>query len=54
VRKVLEAIEKEYRRYKGLAEATFERLTPDELAHAPAAEGNSVAVLVWHISGNLK
>jgi len=54
VREVLEAVEGEYRRYKGLAEATFDRLTPAELAHVPAAEGNSVAMLVWHISGNLK
>ncbi len=54
MREVLEAIEAEYRRHKGLAEATFDRLTTSELAHVPAAEGNSVAILVWHISGNLK
>ena len=54
MREILESIEVEYRRYRGLAEATFEQLTADQLAHVPGAGGNSVAILVWHISGNLK
>lgn len=48
------SIELEYRRYKRYAEATFEQLTDQQLVHVPAAEGNSVAILVWHVSGNLK
>ncbi len=54
MRDVLEAIEGEYRRYKRLAESTFEQLSAEELAQVPAAEGNSVAMLVWHLAGNLK
>jgi len=54
VREIIGSIESEYRRYKSLAERTFEQLSGDQLAHVPAPEGNSVAILVWHIAGNLK
>lgn len=54
MREMLESIEGEYRRYRRLAESTFEQLAVEQLAHVPAAEGNSVAMVVWHISGNLK
>lgn len=54
MRDLIGSIEREYRRYKGYAEATFDQLSDDQLAHVPAAEGNSVAILVWHIAGNLK
>jgi hypothetical protein len=54
VRERIESIEREYRRYKKLAEGTFEQLADFELAHAAGPDGNSVAVLVWHISGNLE
>ncbi len=54
MREIVESLEKEYRRYKGLAERTFEQLTSEQLAHVPAVESNSVAVIAWHISGNLK
>jgi len=54
VRELIGSIEREYRRYKAYAEATFDQLSDEELAQAPAAEGNSVAILVWHVSGNLK
>jgi hypothetical protein len=54
MRDLIGSIEREYRRYKGYAEATFDQLPDDELAHIPAAEGNSVAILVWHIAGNLR
>jgi uncharacterized damage-inducible protein DinB len=54
VREVLEFVEAEYRRYKELAEKTFAQLSESELASVAAAEGNSVAMLVWHISGNLR
>jgi hypothetical protein len=50
----LTSLEREYRYYKGLGEAAIEQLTEDELAHATAPEANSVAVIVWHVSGNLK
>jgi hypothetical protein len=54
MRDILESIEREYRRYKGLAEATFEQLNAGQLARVAGAAGNSVITLVWHISGNLK
>jgi uncharacterized damage-inducible protein DinB len=54
VREFIESCERVYRRYKGLAEATFEVLTAEQLAQLAGAEGNSVAVLAWHISGNLR
>src|SRR5262245_17756644 len=54
MRDLIASIEGEYRRYKGYAERTFEQLSAEQLAHVPGAEGNSVAILVWHISGNLK
>jgi uncharacterized damage-inducible protein DinB len=54
MRELIGSIEQEYRRYKGYAERTFDQLSDDQLAQVPAAEGNSVAILVWHVAGNLK
>jgi len=54
MREIIGSIEHEYRRYKSYAEGTFDQLSDDQLTHIPAAEGNSVAILVWHVSGNLK
>jgi hypothetical protein len=54
VRELIGSIEQEYRRYKGYAESTFDQLSDEQLAHVRGAEGNSVAILVWHIAGNLK
>jgi hypothetical protein len=54
VREIIGSIEHEYRRYKSLGERTFDQLSVDELVHIPAAEANSVTILVWHIAGNLK
>ena len=54
MRKILSSIEREYRRYKGLAEAAFDQVTDAELVEVPAPDGNSIAILVWHLSGNLK
>ena len=54
VREIIGSIEHEYRRYKSYAEGTFEQLSGDQLAHVVGAGGNSVAILVWHIAGNLK
>lgn len=54
MREILTSIEREYRRYKGLAEGAFGQVTDAELVDVPASEGNSIAMLVWHLSGNLK
>ncbi len=53
MREIVESVEKEYRRYKALAERTFEQLTAEQLAQVPAADSNSIAVVAWHVSGNL-
>jgi uncharacterized protein DUF1572 len=54
VRDVIGSIEREYRRYKTYGERTFDQMSDDQLALIPAAEGNSIAILVWHIAGNLR
>jgi hypothetical protein len=53
-RDLIQAFESEYLRYKKLAEDVMAQLADAELA-APGPGGtNSVVVLVWHISGNLR
>ena len=54
MREILTSIEREYRYYKGLAEAAMEQLTDEELAYVAAPDANSIAIIVWHVSGNLK
>ena len=53
MREILGSIEGEYRRYKALGEGAIEQLSDEELSRASSPAGNSVAALVWHISGNL-
>ena len=50
---VLNSIESEYRRYKGLGEGAIAQLDDADFSK-PAGGGNSIAIVVWHISGNLK
>jgi hypothetical protein len=52
-RQIVGSIEGEYRRYKRLAEGALEQLTDAQLSLASSPGGNSMATLVWHISGNL-
>ena len=54
MRTVVSSIESEYRRYKRLGEDAFRQLDADALARRPPGEGNSVAMIVWHLSGNLR
>lgn len=53
MRQVVASIEGEYRRYKALGEGAFRQLSQAELVETAPGDGNSVATLVWHISGNL-
>ena len=53
MRQVMGSIEGEYRRYKKLGETAMEQLTDEQLSLANTVAGNSIATLVWHISGNL-
>ena len=50
---VIGSIEAEFRRYKALAEGAIAQLREPELC-GPGTSGNSVAVLVWHVAGNLR
>ena len=51
---IIDSIRAEYLRYKALAEAAIEQLNDDELSAAGPGEGNSIAVICWHVSGNLR
>jgi len=53
MREIVGSIEGEYRRYKTLGEGAIEQLSDEQLSLASSSAGNSVAMLVWHISGNL-
>jgi len=53
-RTVIESIEAEYRRYKKLGEGAIAQLTPAQLCQVPTRSENSVAMIVWHMSGNFK
>ena len=53
-RTVVAAIEAEYRRYKRLGDDTLRQLDDDAVGRRPPGEGNSVATIVWHVSGNLR
>ena len=48
------SLEKELRRYKALAEGAMGQLDEGDLNRVTAGFNNSIAILVWHISGNLK
>jgi uncharacterized damage-inducible protein DinB len=45
--------EGEYRRYKSLGEGAFNQLDAAQFSDETAG-GNSIATLVWHVSGNLE
>ena len=47
-------IERELRRYKTLAENAMAQVDESALNRAAPGFNNSIAMLVWHISGNLK
>ena len=50
---ILQSIIDEYRRYKALAESALEQV-PDALSEPAPADTNSIAVICWHVSGNLR
>ncbi len=54
MRAIIDSIAGEYRRYKALGEGAMRQLAEPELAKPAPGDGNSVATLVWHISGNLR
>ena len=50
----IESITAEYRRYKQLGEAALAQIADDDLVRATSSDDNSIAILVWHIAGNLR
>jgi uncharacterized damage-inducible protein DinB len=51
---IIESIRAEYVRYKGLAEGAIDQLGDDDLSAPGPNGGNSITVICWHVSGNLK
>ena len=51
---LIKSIEGEYLRYKALAESALKRVPEPALSHSGPSDGNSLAVICWHLSGNLK
>lgn len=54
MREVVSSIEGEYERYRSLGLRTMQQLDRDGLVSRPSEESNSIATIVWHISGNLE
>lgn len=54
MRDIVRSIEMELRRYKELAEGAMSQLGEPDLNRVSPGFDNSIAILVWHISGNLK
>ena len=50
----IESIRAEYLRYKALGQGAFDQLDDAQLSAQSDSESNSIAVIVWHISGNLR
>lgn len=51
-RATIAAIEAEYGRYKAYAGSAFSQLTGGELNAQANPEANSIAMIIWHMSGN--
>jgi hypothetical protein len=51
---IVASLQAEYRRYKALAEAALGQLTESELVAPGPGGGNSIAVICWHLAGNLR
>ena len=54
MRDVVVSIESEFQKYRKLGEGAFAQVKDADLARAAPGEGNSMATLIQHISGNFK
>src|SRR4030095_14140043 len=54
MRDIIASIEGEFRRYKVLADQAIDQLADHELSMLGPGEGNSIVIIAWHLSGNLK
>ena len=53
MRTIVSLVEAEFHRYKALGEGALDQMTPQHLVEGSTV-GNSIATLIWHISGNLE
>jgi uncharacterized damage-inducible protein DinB len=53
-RQVLTWIETEFERYKDMGARTIAQLSDEQLAMRASSESNSIAMVVWHMAGNLE
>jgi uncharacterized damage-inducible protein DinB len=51
---IIESIKSEYQRYKSLTEAAIAQIKDDDLHKVISEDNNSIAVIMNHLSGNLK
>jgi len=51
---IVSSVQAEYLRYKGLAEAAIAQLSDADLVLPGPGDGNSIAVLCWHLAGNFR
>lgn len=51
---IIESIKSEYQRYKSLAEKAIAQIKDDDVHKVLGEDGNSIAVIMNHLSGNLK
>ena len=51
---IIESIKSEYQRYKSLTENAIAQVKDDDVHKVLGEEGNSIAVIMNHLSGNLK
>ena len=54
MRDVVRVFEAEFTRYKALGDAALAQLNDEEVSRRPPGGGNSVAIIVWHVGGNLE
>lgn len=51
---IVDSIRVEFARYRTLAERSFAQLRDEELSQAGPGGGNSIAIICWHVAGNLR
>jgi uncharacterized damage-inducible protein DinB len=51
---IVSSAQAEYLRYKGLAEGAIAQLSDADLVVSGPGNGNSIAVLCWHLAGNFR
>ncbi len=54
MRELIDSIRGEYERYKALGEGAVRQVRDEDLSRPGPNGSNSLAVICWHISGNLK